>query len=362
MVRASVLNAILPLLAGATISAQTRIQDEPSCARCTISMRRVAVWGTEDGPGALPGSSVIRQDGAGRFWIIHPPDLPIVFDSTGKVVNTPFRKGQGPNEFAGPAIPIGLPGDSTLAIERSQGRATVLAPDLRAARVIRLSPQSINALVPLRWPDFVVINGAVPSRIERVEPLSMASFAGAAHRTIKTFGRHPNEPLPTRDEVPSYIVRGSGQFWVATARRYRLALWDTTGRIVRVLERRPSWFAGPTTFGGPNQMPSPHISSLLMDEHGLLWVFISVAAPTWREAFPKIPAGVTEIRADAVRHDKLYRTIIEVIDPRTSRVVARNSTNSYVTTSFPGRKAAIFYVDADGVPHYAIVTLSLERR
>jgi hypothetical protein len=363
MVRAPVLTAILPLLVGASLSAQTRIPDEPSCARCTISMRRLAVLGTMDGPGALPGSSIIRQDGAGRFWIIHPPDLPIVFDSTGRVVSAPFRKGQGPNEFGGAAVPIALPGDSTLAIENSSTRATVLTRDLRAARVIQLSTLRINTLQPVRWPDLVVINGTVPSRNERVEPLSTASFAGAAHRVIKTFGGHPNEPLPTRMEIRSHIVPTGSQFWVAAANRYRLALWDTAGTIVRVLERRPSWFAGPSPgVRGPANEPGPYVSAMTMDEQGLLWVFIHVAAPTWREGWPKVPEGVREIRADAIRGDKMYRAIIEVIDPRTSRVVARSSTNSYVTAAFPGRKAAVFYFDADEVPHYAIVALSLERR
>ncbi|MGH7470688.1 MAG: hypothetical protein ACRENP_22295 [Longimicrobiales bacterium] len=350
------------LVGTAHVGAQSRIADELSCARCTISLRRIATVGANDGPGTLRGPSRIKLDGAGRYWVIHPPDMSLVFDSTGKLFNTPFRMGLGPNEFASSALPIPLPGDSTLAIDLSAGRATVLSPDLRAVRTIPIQ-QPIGSSIVLRWPDLVVINGYVASRSGRVEPLSTVTFAGGTVRMVRSFGKHPGEELPQIWEVRASLVRARDQVWEVPNTRYRLTLWDTTGAIVRVLERRPSWFSEPTTqSGGPDRPPGPVVSGLAMDEQGLLWVVINVAAPTWRDAWPKISAGTREVPSDAIQREKMYRTIIEVIDPRSARVVARTSLDDYVVAAFPGRKAAIYYTDADGTPHFSIVQLSLERR
>jgi hypothetical protein len=58
-------------------------------------------------------------------------------------------------------------------------------------------------------------------------------------------------------------------------------------------------------------------------------------------------------------YEKLFRTTIEVLDPRRGRVVARRSIDEYIMTALPNNRAAIYSVDADGISHISIVSLAL---
>ena len=349
--------AAVPLAAQAPVP--VRIPDAPSCSSCTIKVTPIAMLGTAEGPGSLRGMGILRLDGRGRFWALHPPDLPVVFDSLGNHVRTSFRKGSGPGEFVGSAIPIALPGDSTLAIDFP--RAALLAPDLTFVRSMPLQQFIGNAIV-FRWPDRVVVNGQRPSRDANPQPISLVSFGDGTEKTVSTFGTFPGEPPLQRLELQRSFARAGENFWVVAPRRYRLSEWTTDGRLLRVLERNPQWFdetPGPS-LGGPNREPRALITALARDEQGLLWVFISVAAPTWREAWPKLPENAREVSSDAIRHEKLYRTTVEVIDPQQRRLVARTTLNQFLSAAFPGRRAAIYQPDAEGNPRFSIVRLSLE--
>jgi hypothetical protein len=56
----------------------------------------------------------------------------------------------------------------------------------------------------------------------------------------------------------------------------------------------------------------------------------------------------------------LYDTIVEVIDARMARVVARTMiSGSYFVNTLPGTRAAMYDVDADGVEAVSIVSLAL---
>jgi hypothetical protein len=319
----------------------------------------VATLGTADGPGSLRGMGILTLDGRGRFWALHPPDLPVVFDSLGNHVRTSFRKGSGPGEFGGSARPIPLPGDSTLAVDFP--RASLLTPDLTFVRSMPLQQFIGNAIV-FRWPDRVVVNGQRPSRGANPEPISLISFAEGAEKTVSTFGTFPGEPPLQWHQLHRSFARAGENFWAVAARRYRLSEWSVEGRVLRVLERKPQWFdeTNQDFWGGPNHPPPAMVSAITRDERGLLWVFINVAAPTWREAWPKLPPNTREVSTDVIRHEKRYRTIVEVIDPQKQRVVARANIDQYVSAAFPGRRAAIYQPDADGNPRFSIVRLSLE--
>jgi hypothetical protein len=54
--------------------------------------------------------------------------------------------------------------------------------------------------------------------------------------------------------------------------------------------------------------------------------------------------------------------MVEVIDPRANRVVARQQFDAWLVSALPNRRAAVYTTDADGVPHVAIVQLRLIMR
>src|SRR5690606_8924035 len=142
----------------------------------------------------------------------------------------------------------------------------------------------------------------------------------------------------------------SGHVWIGEATRYLVVRQDAEGRETAVLERRASWFPDVSgrvpTRGAP---PRPRISGL-SEEDGLLWVYVLVAAPTWRAALPAVQPGSREVSASRIAFEKMYTTSIEVIDPREGRVVARGAYDHPIVAAPGERRAAAYTVRPDGVP------------
>ena len=73
-------------------------------------------------------------------------------------------------------------------------------------------------------------------------------------------------------------------------------------------------FSGTSTPGAYNwktEPPPPYLAGIEQDDEGLLWAFIHVAAPTWKEAWPKVPEGVREIPSSRIQHELLYMTRVK---------------------------------------------------
>jgi hypothetical protein len=101
------------------------------------------------------------------------------------------------------------------------------------------------------------------------------------------------------------------------------------------------------------------VAAIHVDDEGLLWVFIHLPGREWQKAWPQVPAGSREYSVRSIAMDKLYRTAMEVIDPRTMRVVARLFIDAHVIAALPDRRAAIYTVDQSDIPRVSIVQLEL---
>jgi hypothetical protein len=72
--------------------------------------------------------------------------------------------------------------------------------------------------------------------------------------------------------------------------------------------------------------------------------------------------GGREYLVRAVIFDKLYRTYVEVIDPRSARVVTTHKIDGYVMEALPDRRVALYRVDENGIPRVQIAALTLSGR
>lgn len=141
-----------------------------------------------------------------------------------------------------------------------------------------------------------------------------------------------------------------GSFWAAWQNGYNLSEWRNDATLVRRFERRPAWFNGsaPSRIGGPNKAPDPFIRGIERDADGLLWVFINTPGKNWQDGWPKIAPGQREVRGSDMVYGKLFDTMIEVIDPRTARVVARAQFDGYAMSILTGKRAAFLEQTPDG--------------
>src|SRR5688572_4526548 len=152
-----VLSAALAALESAAGQSQAPkpVPDEPSCPRCTITMRNVVNLGSENGLGSLNGRPMsVNVDARGRWWVFQELEPPTVFTSTGAVVGLAGRKGSGPGEFRSANYGIVI-GDSMVVFDWQETRATLLGPDLKAHRTIRTG-HGVGDVQLLTWPGLLV--------------------------------------------------------------------------------------------------------------------------------------------------------------------------------------------------------------
>jgi hypothetical protein len=155
---------------------------------------------------------------------------------------------------------------------------------------------------------------------------------------------------------------GSSTFWATRSNEYRVELWDADGRHRRTLVGERSWFKPRTTsiWGVRDTPPSTTMGVAEVDDDGLLWLNMSVAAENWRDAL----GGEDDMEGNAVLiPGKLYkRTIIEVIDPVEGKLLARREL-PYQFTGFvaPGLLSHT-WLDELGLPRLEVIPLRLVGR
>jgi hypothetical protein len=346
------------------IAAQTPtlVPDEPTCARCTIKVEDVirldlpAEALIAGGVGRQVGV-VTTQDGQGRYWVfLGRSQPPLIYSAHGDYLGQ-FARNEGvPNQYhivAGNAWP--LPGDSTLLWDG--GRYRVIAPDLSLARTVvpgrgtSLALGSSRELVVVRWPAEVLIgmpprptgpqergpSGGLKPAPTAPQPYAVVSMAGAEANPTRQFGLNDKE---------SMTAASGGGFWAWGSSSYRVERVDAQGSS-SVLQRRPAWFQPdrlPPTFATP---PEAFLQSVVEDKTGRLWVFANVPTDGWS-------------RANAANASSgIYKTRIEVIDPKTARVVATSTLDIRLHASLPGGRAAVHDFAPDGSRSVRIVQLTL---
>ena len=341
------------------------IPDEPSCARCTISARRLVTLGTDDGVGSLNGKPMsVNVDSRGRYWLFQELEPATVFNANGTVVRMIGRKGRGPGEFQASNYGVAV-GDSMLVFDWVESRATMIDPGLTPGRTIRIM-QSMGDVVPMAWPILVMDNVNLAKGANGV--LHRISLGEPELRILDSFGpRNTSGPM-NAGSVWQQIGSAPNGLWSTYVSRPEFTRWDADGRAVATFKRQLAWFTGDAepTLGWGRSAPTPMTGLIHEDESGLVWFFVYRPVANWKDPWKdvrplRIGAG-TEIRMRDVPYDKLFDTHIEVIDPVAGRVIARHNFDGYIFQALPSRRVAQYVVDADGIPRVHIVSLTLNGR
>jgi hypothetical protein len=289
----------------------------------------------------------------------------VLFDTDGRFLRTLGRLGAGPNEVWNAYDLLVVDGDSVVVLDSGNRRAAVLSPSLAVVRYVTL-PFHLLDPIAVSWPGTIMSSGNVPTADGAGFQLHRTSFLTRDGALVKSFGPGEGE---LRGPESLYLgwhrlaAPNNGRFWSAGMYRYDLFLWDSGGSVLRAIERRPPWFSktSPMNSDLRNEPPAARVAAIQEDSEGLLWVFVRVAASRWREAVPAIPEGVNEIPTRLIAIEKLFATMIEVIDPRTNRVLARRTLDRYLLASLSNRRVAFYEVLPDGQDQVVVGTLRLSR-
>jgi hypothetical protein len=361
---APLLSSLLLIAWPGVLPGQVHVPDRPLCNACSVEVRTLVGLGTFDGPGSLAGPpNQVMIDASGRYWIVDGQELPTVFDQFGEFAGTVGRRGRGPGEFLSAAAVLQAGTDSVLVLDLSTQRATVIGPDLMPVRGISLGSLGVINARAIAWPGEVVVHALSFSRDRTNWPLHHVSLGRNEMDVRRSFGPGNGEVRrggSAAELLTTLANPGSASFWTSDVYAYRVAEWTPSGELKRLLERTPDWFPGRSRdgMGNPATPPPPRIKSIEMDSTGLLWVFAHVPAEDWRAAWAGVDGAASEISLRTLPTDRLYRTMLEVIDVDRQRVITRALLDEYVINALPDRRIAI-YREVDGIPSIEIAELQM---
>lgn len=184
----------LALLGASARSASAQGAARPGAARWRL-VPEVRI-GSVDGPDALSRVTAIALDSAGHAYVTQPMDSRIrVYSASGRLLRTLGGRGGGPGEFMDVSA-LGWRADTLVALDGSQQRLVLFAPDLTPARTLRLTPVG-DAISTLS--DGLLANGLVLGHMRwgdyskpDAPPISLVAYrtAGEAVDTLARVDGH----------------------------------------------------------------------------------------------------------------------------------------------------------------------------
>ena len=339
----------------------TEIPREPQCPRCSISVGPPRFFGDADGPGSFTNYVWAgARDSHGNYYFAAGPDAPpIKFDARGQFVATIGAMGPGPGEFQRLSTIWTVAGDSLYVTDRRSvhvfgPRGTFVRasglPVVTTGTIIRRDGSAVLA-------GSMQASGAVGHPFHFLPP-GMRSVTKSVGTTEE--GAWNGHPPPGRLRLAA--SRDAG-FWVIDGGAYRLTRWDSSGVPRQILTRDPEWWTeqivprrGDTTAVPPGS----GIQRVVEDANGRLWIAALVPGTRWREGWgPRLPGG-GYLMATA-RMDLLYDTMIDVIDPRSGRLVTSVRVPGCVVAFLGSDEILLTTEDNSGIPRAAVrkVTLNL---
>lgn len=283
-----------------------------------ISLEPMTTIGATDGAGTMatwPRVSA-RHPGGYRVLVPQPggvPSLPLAYGDSGAFLGPLGTAGDSAGGLREPLFARIGPGDSLWLFDNAQ-RVLIFAADRHWVRTVQLPVGP--------WDAAVLGDGRMlvsSSSSERPFPLLLLGPTGTLVRELA--GDSASQSI----HAPRRVVRApDGSWWTIPMQfRYRLEHWDSAGTPLGTIERSPDWFLPYRAVTSPSKesAPSPMLMDAWFDDAGRLWVLGKAADPKWGEGLSAQETDSTQARS-INDPDKVYDTIIEVLDPVSGALLA----------------------------------------
>ena len=340
------------------------VPSDLSCPKCRIEVRKIVTFGDADGPGAIASRPYsISRDSKGRYYVVTPDtynEPPLVFDAEGRFVQRIGREGDGPGEYRMPSVILVSARDSVYILDQA-GRLTVLSPsfELVTSTLLTFSPMS-----GVRMDDgSFVVNANIGDTDRLGIPLHHIDADGAV---LASFGDDGSVLRP--GELHSLlrwlaVGHGGGVWAVPFSNKYVIELWNPAGDRVAELVRQAEWFRPYDRYWLPSlkDRPAPRIMGVWEDGDGNVWTIVHVGDRRWKRGLAKGIPAEGQMMYPIEDEQRVYDTIVEVIDPSTGRVVAsRRFDETFDVVVEPNLVAGYREAD-DGRPYVEIWQVHLRK-
>lgn len=313
---------------------------EQGCPECSVSVVRAA---TLSGAELLGEPSAVLRLPDGRFLLsfFASADLIQEFDALGAGQGRFAPKGQGPGEVAWVTHLERLPGDSVMAFDAGNGRATVFPKAGGGGRTFRLPGAVEDAAVAEA--GTLLINTSTTAA-----PTQPLHLIGPDGRIRWSTGAHPQLQLPTREpELALHRVasNGAGRLWSVMATCYEVREWGPGGVVNGWWKRQASH--SPCYFVDRVIDPTKAFPGWVVDlewlDGSLLAVLIHVAGDDWQRYLgaPVRTRGGRTVYPNW-KLDKVHATVLEVVDVDHGEILLSERLPGYAV-GFADRAHVAFY-------------------
>ena len=298
----------------------SRVGDEISCSECSIELRDIAVLGRFEDPTSPKSISEVARTPDGHFFVIptYMPGVVAEYDGSGGFIRTLGRPGQGPGEFTtffGPRIISGADGALHVFNQARHTRLDPANPGNAQLHTLEIPPLAGAAI--LSGGRFIVSRG-LRNPLLGSYPLHLFD-ANGDH--IRSFGPDLGPEVTGYERLMIVGPAGEDRVWASPVAEYKPVLYDTMGNTRTTLARDARWFTpwdDPRGENGIREPPRPQVHGLREDAAGLLWTIVRVSDENWKPFPSDGPIFIEEL----FKHPR-FDTLIEVMDPRTGRVIQR---------------------------------------
>ena len=345
------------------------IPDVPACPTCSLTVSAVVELGDREGPGIvaqlfapLAQARVVRSDDGYYYIPGHLGDGTLLrFSPDGVFQEAIGRRGEGPGEYELPVLMGGSSDDLTILDARSARLTTIRGGEVETASLPFMA-RTWAVLAGGRY----VYNGLTSWREGVGHPVHVYDLA--SRRVTSSFGDEGAHVDRSRRDPSGHLRRAlaaatDGNIWVARENRYRIDKWSPDGERIARIERDAPWFRPWEEWPGTDfeVRPLPVIVGVGDWGDGLLMVVVRLADANWQPiqaiAHEDLPGH--ESVPDS-RQDDLYDTVIEVLDTRSGKVLARTRVDEYVV-GLVGRDGFCTYAEHSelGEPRYVVRSVDL---
>ena len=305
-------------------SGQDQIPERVSCAKCKIEIKRLGKIGGDEGPGSLSGiphTSV--RDSRGNLYLATEQvrDELNVYSPSGKFIKRLGKSGAGPGEFKMITALAMSRGDTIHVFDNGNKRIAIIPLRGGESRTVpfAFNPVSVKVLDGGNY----LISANIATRDLAGYPLHLFDRNG---KHVRSFGT--DNPL-YRADSNTYTMRslalGRSVMWAAEKTSYSVSRYDLTGKQSEQLARAADWFkpylrVTPST---PTRGPQPWLSDITV-VGDTVWTAITVADRNFAKALDPRPIKMEGETVYRILDDaSMFDTVIEAIDTKSGRVVAR---------------------------------------
>jgi hypothetical protein len=339
--------------------AQQRIESKLWCPTCKISSRVVTALDPENIDGKL---AQVARSTAGRVLNLDRGVLKL-FSSDGRFIKAIGRQGGGPGEFEIIRNIFFGPDETIHVIDAALARHSIFDQngDFVRSFPFAIPIGDLGLPVVALSQDRMVVNAVFASRADAGHALAVLDKNGDR---IKLLDSGVYERSRSWLQWRLLYARPNGELLVGKPWAFSIDVYDEKlNKTLTLVRNVPNRVDIETLRDLPSDgvfdiAAAPRLRAVWEDDSGRLWLYYTSPSPRWKAAAPQVKGA--PMSPSLVSRPRL-QTVLEVIDLKTNRTLARRVEEGSPGLSLGGGYVARYFEKEDGEPAITITKYNLTR-